>query len=226
MIDLERTGKFIARCRREKQLTQKQLAEKLHVTDRAVSKWENGRSFPDVDLLEDLCRELEISVSDLLAGKRLEEKEYRKETEHILTASISSSQLYGFQIVLYLQQFTALLLFYLPFFRSDFLPTVTGENLACWGCSLILLGCVFYLDRKIPGREFRGSSPLLEGAAGGVLFGLMMLYIFRPSKTEGVLVSDQIVGYLTAFLGLLAVIAIRAGKARFRRRSMGKDPGK
>lgn len=44
MIDLERTGKFIARCRREKQLTQKQLAEKLHVTDRAVSKWETGVS--------------------------------------------------------------------------------------------------------------------------------------------------------------------------------------
>lgn len=80
-MDLERTGRFIAEKRKEKQLTQKQLAEKLHVTDRAVSKWETGRSFPDVNLLEDLCRELEVGVSDLLAGKRLEEREYRKETE-------------------------------------------------------------------------------------------------------------------------------------------------
>ncbi len=177
-----------------------------------------------MNLLEDLCRELEVGVSDLLAGKRLEEREYRKETERMLTASISSSQLYGFQIVLYLLQFTALLLFYLPFFRSDFLPALTAENLACWGCSLILLGCVFYLDRKIPGREFRGSSPLLEGAAGGILFGLILLYLFRTSRTEGVRVSDQILGGLTAFLGLLAVVANRAGKARSRRRSLGKDP--
>ena len=222
-MDLERTGRFIAEKRKEKHLTQKQLAEKLHVTDRAVSKWETGRSFPDVNLLEDLCRELEISVSDLLAGKQLEEKEYRKEMEHMLTASISSSQLYGFQIVLYLLQFTALLLFYLPFFGSDLLPAVTGKTLVCWGCSLLLLGSAFYLDRKIPGREFRGSNPLLEGAAGGILFGLLLLYLFRPSKTEGVPVSDQILGGLTAFLGLLAVVAVRAGKARSRRHPMGKD---
>ena len=51
MIDLERTGKFIARCRREKQLTQKQLAEKLHVTDKAVSKWERGLNYPELSLL-------------------------------------------------------------------------------------------------------------------------------------------------------------------------------
>ena len=72
MVNLNQTGKFIAECRKKKQLTQKQLGEKLHVTDRAVSKWENGKAFPDVHIMEDLCRELDISVSELLAGKRIE----------------------------------------------------------------------------------------------------------------------------------------------------------
>ena len=60
-------GTFIAQCRKEKKLTQKQLGENLNVTDRAVSKWETGRSFPDVRLMEPLCQELDISVSELLA---------------------------------------------------------------------------------------------------------------------------------------------------------------
>ena len=59
-------GTFIAACRKEKKLTQKQLGEKLNVTDRAVSKWETGRSFPDVSLMEPLCKELDISGSQIL----------------------------------------------------------------------------------------------------------------------------------------------------------------
>ena len=67
----EISQRYIAECRKEKGLTQKALGEKLNVTDRAVSKWETGRSFPDVAILEDLCQELVISVSELLAGKKL-----------------------------------------------------------------------------------------------------------------------------------------------------------
>ena len=102
MVDLKKTGAFIAECRKKKNMTQKELGERLRVTDRAVSKWETGRSFPDVNLLEDLCRELDISVGDLLAGKKLEPEQYQEETEKMLVANISSGQLYGFQIILYL----------------------------------------------------------------------------------------------------------------------------
>ena len=82
-MDLSKTGAFIAECRRKKHLTQKQLGEKLNVTDRAISKWENARSFPDVSILENLCRELDISVSELLAGKRLEPEQYQEETDKL-----------------------------------------------------------------------------------------------------------------------------------------------
>ena len=65
-------GKFIADCRKEQNLTQSQLAEKLNITDRAVSKWETGRAMPDSGLMLDLCEILGITVTDLLNGERVE----------------------------------------------------------------------------------------------------------------------------------------------------------
>ena len=59
-------GKFIARCRKEKGLTQTQLAEKLSITDRAVSKWETGRSMPDSSIMLKLCEILGVTVNELL----------------------------------------------------------------------------------------------------------------------------------------------------------------
>lgn len=68
-MDQIKTGKFIANMRREKQLTQFQLADKLSISDKAVSKWECGNGMPDVSLMLPLCEILEISVNELLCGK-------------------------------------------------------------------------------------------------------------------------------------------------------------
>ena len=68
----------IKRIRKSKGLSQEELAIKLNVVRQTVSKWENGRSFPDVAILEDLCQELVISVSELLAGKKLRQSITRK----------------------------------------------------------------------------------------------------------------------------------------------------
>ena len=92
-------GARILRRRKEKGLTQRELGERLHVTDRAVSKWETGKSFPDVSVLEDVCRELDISVSELLAGKRIASEDYKEETEKVLIATIGQRQLMGFEVV-------------------------------------------------------------------------------------------------------------------------------
>ena len=64
-------GKFIAECRKEKQLTQAQLAEKLHITDKAISKWERGVSMPDSSIMLELCDILGISVNELLSGEKI-----------------------------------------------------------------------------------------------------------------------------------------------------------
>ena len=69
-MDKEKIGLFIKELRKEKNQTQRELAEKIHVTDKAVSKWERGLSIPDVAILPDLAKELDISIHELLQGER------------------------------------------------------------------------------------------------------------------------------------------------------------
>mgnify|MGYP003291551099 CR=1 FL=1 len=83
-MDQIKIGKFIAECRKKNNLTQMQLAEKLNITDRAISKWENGKAMPDSGIMLDLCNELKISVNELLSGEVIEMKEYDKKTEALL----------------------------------------------------------------------------------------------------------------------------------------------
>ena len=83
-MDLKKIGKFIAECRKEKKITQEVLAEKLYVTDRAVSKWERGLSLPDAGKMLDLCNFLGISVNELLIGERIDMKDMEKKTEELL----------------------------------------------------------------------------------------------------------------------------------------------
>lgn len=77
-------GKFIAECRKNSNLTQMQLAEKLNITDRAISKWENGKAMPDSSIMLDLCKELKISVNELLSGEMIDMKNYNKMAEENL----------------------------------------------------------------------------------------------------------------------------------------------
>lgn len=83
-MNQEKSGKFIALCRREKGLTQMQLAEMLNITDRAVSKWETGRAMPDTSIMLDLCKILGISVNELLSGERLNMNKYNEKAEENL----------------------------------------------------------------------------------------------------------------------------------------------
>lgn len=69
-MDNLKFGSFIAELRKEKNMTQKELADRLHVTDKAVSKWETGKGFPDLKLMEPLAEELGVSLVELLQGRR------------------------------------------------------------------------------------------------------------------------------------------------------------
>ncbi len=83
-MDQIKIGKFIAECRKKENLTQMQLAEKLNITDRAISKWETGRSMPDSSIMLELCEILKISVNDLLCGEVVTMDNYNKELEQNL----------------------------------------------------------------------------------------------------------------------------------------------
>lgn len=93
-MDQIKIGKFIAERRKQKNLTQMQLAEKLGLTDRAVSKWECGRSLPDSAIMLDLCDLLGITVNELLSGEELnmENKEYNKQIEQNLIEMVKQKE--------------------------------------------------------------------------------------------------------------------------------------
>ncbi len=85
-MDQIKIGKFIASCRKEGYMTQADLAEKLGVSDRAVSKWETGRSMPDSGIMLELCALLHINVNELLSGERIMTESYDKRVEENLLA--------------------------------------------------------------------------------------------------------------------------------------------
>ncbi len=80
-MDQKKIGKFIASCRKEQNMTQSILAEKVGVSDRAVSKWETGKSLPDSGIMLELCEYLEISVNELLSGEKITMEKYDKYAE-------------------------------------------------------------------------------------------------------------------------------------------------
>lgn len=91
-MDQVKIGKFIAERRKAVSLTQSQLAEKLYITDRAVSKWENGKSMPDSSIMLDLCKVLNITVNDLLCGEIIQEETYKESFEKTLINMVEQKQ--------------------------------------------------------------------------------------------------------------------------------------
>ena len=91
-MDQIKIGKFIAERRRECGLTQMQLAERLGITDRAVSKWETGKSMPDSSIMLDLCQELRITVNDLLSGEVVTMSDYNEKNENVLLEMVKQKE--------------------------------------------------------------------------------------------------------------------------------------
>ena len=91
-MDQIKIGRFIAERRKEKKLTQAQLAEKLGITDRAVSKWETGRSLPDASIMLELCRELGITVNDLLCGEVVSMTNYDEKAEKTMLELVKEKE--------------------------------------------------------------------------------------------------------------------------------------
>ena len=104
-MDQVKIGRFISKKRKERGLTQAQLAEKLGITDRAVSKWETGRSLPDASIMLELCELMQITVNDLLCGEEVMVENYQEKTENNLIEMVrqkeaSDRRLLTFEVVI------------------------------------------------------------------------------------------------------------------------------
>lgn len=86
-------GRFIAKERKKNQLTQMQLAKKLNITDRAISKWENGKAMPDPSIMLDLCNELKIDVNELLSGEKIDRNNYYEVAEKTLLEMLQKEEI-------------------------------------------------------------------------------------------------------------------------------------
>ncbi len=101
------TGKFICKKRREKNLTQEQLAEKLGVSNKTISKWETGKCMPDYGVVKPLCEELDITVAELMDGEEAEEKSVRAYDDELVMDLLRRTQelekqkklLFGFLLI-------------------------------------------------------------------------------------------------------------------------------
>lgn len=90
-MNQEKIGKFISECRKEKKMTQALLGERLGVTEKSVSNWENGRNMPDLSLFKPLCDELDITINDLLSGEKIDKENYQEKFEENIVNTIDYS---------------------------------------------------------------------------------------------------------------------------------------
>ena len=108
-MNQEKIGNFIAECRKQKKMTQCELGEKLGVTEKSISNWENGRNMPDLSLFKPLCEELNITINELLSGEKISEDNYQEKFEENIINTISYSnkklekknQLIGFILMIF-----------------------------------------------------------------------------------------------------------------------------
>lgn len=119
-MNQEKIGKYIAKLRKEKKMTQEELAEKLGVSSKSISRWETGKNMPDLSLLTPLCKELGTTINELLSGEKLNEEEYQEKLEEniIKTIDFTDKKLkksrrifYGILIIIVLFLITLITLF-------------------------------------------------------------------------------------------------------------------
>ena len=133
LMDQVKIGKFIARLRRRDGLTQQALGEKLGVTNKTVSRWENGNYMPDIEMLGLLAREFGVSISELLAGESLPEGESGRQSGENVTAASKSDAFSPEERRRYFkgkwrrEHIPLLVLLFLVFAASAILPFVLGR---------------------------------------------------------------------------------------------------
>ena len=91
-MDQVQTGKFIAELRKEKSLPQAQLGDLLGVTNKTISRWENGNYMPDLAVLQSLCAVLDVNINEMISGRRLDEADFRQQADNNLLLSLDQAR--------------------------------------------------------------------------------------------------------------------------------------
>ena len=120
-MDQIKIGKFIAQLRHEKNLTQEALGKNLGVTNKTISRWENGNYMPNIEMLQMLSKEFNVDINELLCGERIKEEDYHKKAEENLVAALEKKK--------WLKEHTFDIVFYIILFIVAYFITYYIDNL-------------------------------------------------------------------------------------------------
>lgn len=133
-------GKFIAECRKENKMTQNELAEKLGVTEKSISNWENGRNMPDLSLFKPLCKELNITINDLMSGERIDQEKYQEKFEENIVSTIDYSTK---RLKQYNQIISLIIIIFGLFISLSAIMIFPSES--SWGSIYSLFGIIIFM---------------------------------------------------------------------------------
>ena len=170
IMDTKKIGAFIAFNRKKKGYTQEQLAEKLGVTNKTISRWENGHYMPDLSLLEPLSKELDITLNELLAGEEIVKEETMEYSEQNLIQTID----YTDEKIKNEHKKISLFIIWLGIFTSLCAFTVFPSE-SSWGSIYSMIGLLFFVVGIF--RELKFTSLLKKGLISTILF-ILLLGIF------------------------------------------------
>lgn len=151
-MNQEKIGKFIANCRKKQNLTQEQLAEKLGITYKAISKWECGKGLPDASIMLYLCSILKINVNDLLSGEIIEMKDYQNiaETNLVKLKNQIDKMRKTFKIIAYLFGTITILMFIGNIVLNYIYHDNWDNNLySSIGLIISFIACLFWFGTSI-----------------------------------------------------------------------------
>ena len=180
-MDQVKVGKFIIELRKEKELTQKQLADKLEVSNRAVSKWENGICLPDAERLLSLSKIFDVSVNELLSGERIPKEDYIEHAENnLLDASkYHSRKDLSEKILYYGDMVVNLLLLVFCLTRGERSILIFFSPVILF-LVLFLIYCGIYIVGELLGKRLRLAQDALKASIGVKLF-LLIVFIIMSS---------------------------------------------
>lgn len=143
MDEKNRIGEFLAKLRNEKGYTQQKLADKIHVTNKAISNWENGRSNPDLDMMKELAKIFDVTVDELYAGKRVDEKDviFKRKLKKLFIRSFITLFVINFLLLLvYFLLTVNSVKFYVLYLEEDSINITGGYYIVNKNKSILHLG--------------------------------------------------------------------------------------
>lgn len=221
-MNSNKTGLFISKLRREQGITQKELADRIGVSDKTVSKWETGRSIPDMLYLESLCTALDVTMNELISGERLSKEAYSEKAEENLAQLIGESETGRkrdviasavggalFAIAIFILMLTG---FGEDRMLKGFLSYLDLPTLIT--LALLSMGCVLISGKKQM-HEVISLLRRISLPSGGLITLITFILIFENwdfSEGLGLNIAVSLLGLIYSFIEYIIVVLIEERK--------------